>query len=118
MRAGPLRHHVRIESPAEERGPGGERLRRWDLVATDHVSIEPIAAGETERAGQLAPTASAMCRMRFRSDIAVTAKMRLVETDTGRVLSIEGVYDPRGRRQELVLLVAERPVLAGVGEGA
>lgn len=109
MRAGSLRHFVRIERSREQRGPGGERLGdAWEQVATDWVAIETIAAREADLAGKLAPRATGIVTMRYRPDLTMGAAMRLVEVDTGRTLHVEGVADEKNRRIELRLYVSER----------
>lgn len=110
MRAGKLRHRVRIERPIQVQDPvTGGLVTDWVLVATVWASIEPLSAREFIAAQASQSEVSARVGMRYRDGIDAT--MRIVHR--GKVYNIAGVLpDPESGRHYLTL-----PVSEGVNDG-
>lgn len=111
MRAGKLRHRIRIERPGYTQDPTtGEIRHEWELVAdkvpaeiTDLSVKEFIAA----KAGQ--SEVSSRVRIRFREDVDAT--MRIIHR--GDIYNIHGVQrDPDSGLEWLTL-----PCSRGVNDG-
>lgn len=104
MRAGALRHRVRIEQPSDTRDAGGGFTRVWQLLDVVYAEIASEDGGEPQEADSLTSTQRHQVRIRYRT--GVTASMRLVFRDrTFRVLS---VVDPDQRKKELLLTCVEK----------
>ena len=95
MRAGTLRHRVRIESfdyVRDESGEviqdpsTGEELREWVEVATVPASIEPLSAREFIAAQATQSKVSVRIVIRYRDDL--NAAMRIVHGNK--------IYNPAG----------------------
>lgn len=110
MRAGALRHRVRIERPDLAQDPStGEMVPGWVLVATVWASVEPLSTREFIAAQATQSEITARVVMRYRAGI--TAGMRLAHR--GQLYNIHGVLpDPKSGRQYITL-----PVSEGVNDG-
>ncbi len=110
MRAGKLRHRVRIERRGSVQDPEtGEMIPGWAEVATVWASVEPVSARDfiASRAGQAEITARIV--MRHRDDLDAT--MRIVHR--GKVYNIQGVLPDPDSGLEYVTL----PCNEGVNDG-
>ena len=76
MRAGPLRHRVALQSPAESRAPDGGVSLTWTTYATRWASIAPITAREFRE--QDATQSSVTHRIILRHLAGVLARHRVV----------------------------------------
>lgn len=104
MRAGNLRHRVRIEQPVDVRDTGGGFSRTWELLDVVPASIESEDSGEPLDADALTSTQRHLVSMRYRTGI--TPSMRVVhDSRTFKILSVVNV-DQRNR--ELVLSCVEK----------
>lgn len=110
MRAGTLRHRVRIERPILAQDPNtGEVVPDWELVATVWASVEPLSAREFIAAQATQSEITARVVMRYRNGI--TPDMRLVHR--GQSYNIHGVLpDPDSGLKYITL-----PVSEGVNDG-
>jgi len=110
MRAGRLRHRVKIQQPTTAQDPNtGEQVPGWSDVATVWASVDPFSVREFVDAGAEQSSVSSRVLMRYRSD--VTAAMRL--SWRGKVYNIHGVLpDPDSGLEWLTL-----PVSQGVDDG-
>lgn len=107
MRAGKLRHRLRIEQAVDVRDTGGGFTRTWSLLDVVHAEIASEDAGEPLDAGSLTSTQRHKVSIRYRT--GVTPSMRLVPVnDTDRVFRILSVVDEEGRQRELVLTCEEK----------
>ncbi len=105
MRAGTLRHHVRIERPVEGFTEDGEVSRTWQLFAECWASVEPLSGREYYEARQTEAAVTHHVRMRYRS--SVLPSMRIVHG--ARILQIGSVIDVGERHMELDLVCTEVP---------
>lgn len=103
MRAGTLRHRVRIQQLVQTGDGMGGIMETWQDVAVVWAAVEPLQGRELFEAQQVRAELSHRVRLRYRPDIA--PKMRLIHK--GRVFHIESVINRDERNRELVLLCAE-----------
>lgn len=110
MRAGKLRHRVKIQQPGVTQDPDtGEMVNGWSDFAIVWASVEPLSVREfiASEAGQSEITA----RITIRYREGITAEMRALHR--GKVYNIHGVLaDPKSGLEYLTL-----PVSAGVNDG-
>jgi SPP1 family predicted phage head-tail adaptor len=108
MRAGQLRHRLRIEEPTEAQDAFGEAIPApWSPVATVWGAVEPRTGREpfVGEGAQFLAEADTLIRIRYRAGI--THKMRVVFGS--RVFNILYVADVMTRRRENHLLCEELP---------
>ncbi len=103
LRAGQLRHRVKLQSATETQDSYGAIVQTWADVATVWASIEARTGRETFTAAQVYATADHIITIRYRS--GVTAKMRIVYGS--RVFDIQGAVDPDGRKRTLMIYAKE-----------
>lgn len=105
MQAGRLRERVVIQKEVVSRDSFGAEVNPWQDVATVWASVRPGASGERfiSAADQMQATITHTVRIRQRA--GVSPKMRLLWGS--RVLNIQSVVDPDGRRREVLLLCEE-----------
>ena len=108
MRAGTLRHRVRIEqlvpgSPAQN--AGGEPEEAWAELTTRYAAVEPMKGRELLAAQQINSEVSTLIRMR--SLQGVTSTMRAVYAN--RNYDILAVVNVDERARETLLYVREGP---------
>jgi len=105
MHAGILRHRVRIEAPVEGTNEWGEPSQGWETVVDNLAAeVRDIRGREYWQSGQV-PVGEVTTRVRVRYRPGIARQMRVIHGD--RVLSIEAVIDPDGRRTELHLMCRE-----------
>ena len=104
IEAGQLSQRVTIETSTKTEGPSGAPKQSWTSLRTVWASVLPTAASEGEATEQVAADVTYAVRMRYAADVTPRHRIRW----RGRVLSIIGVYDPDGRRAELLLTCSER----------
>jgi SPP1 family predicted phage head-tail adaptor len=100
MRAGTLRHTVRIEASVPVRQPGGDRKPEWRTIPRGSgvpASVESLSGGEQQNGTQQQAIATTEIKLRYRDD--VKPEMRIIHD--GRTLNIVRAFDPTGRRREL-----------------
>lgn len=100
MRAGKLRHPVKIEQSTESQDEYGAVVLTWTTLASVWAAIEPIRGRERFEAQHHAIEEDTRIRIRYRSD--VTAEERVVDR-AGQVYDIKGVLDVDGLGEELHL---------------
>src|SRR5262245_32080883 len=100
MRAGLLRHTVKIEEAHEARDTMGGVIVTWKEYATVYAAIEPLTGREAIQAAQL--QAQVDHRIRIRYLPGVVPKMRVTHDE--RAYDIQAVLDVEGRRRELHLM--------------
>ncbi len=101
LRAGDLRHRLRIESRSLSRDAAGGTLETWTLYAEAWAAIEPLRGREFFAAEGM--NAELTTRLRLRYLAGVTPEMRAVGPD-GTLYDIKTVIDIGGRGRELELL--------------
>lgn len=106
MRIGPLRKRVTFRRNAGSTQDGyGQPIAAWQTVATVWAEVVPASGAERFVPGAAQETAVETYRVRCRYRSDVTPGMQALY-DT-RVLDIERVNDPTGRRAELVVICRE-----------
>lgn len=100
---GRLRHRVTLEEKTQAPDAAGGFAESWTPVATMWAAIEGRGGRESPQAEQIAGGERFLLRIRWRAD--VTAALRVIWG--ARVLAIDSVTDPDGRRRFLLLDCAE-----------
>ncbi len=105
MQAGKLRERITIQNEVIARDSFGAENNSWRTVATVWGSVRPGAAGERfiSAADQMQATITHTIRIRYRAGL--DPKQRLIVD--GKLLGIQSVVDPDGRKRDLVLLCLE-----------
>lgn len=102
LKAGRLRHRLRLEQPVTVQDATGTLTTTWQEVQTIHAAIEPLSVKDFITAQQLKSQITARIVIRF--DPAINPTMRLVCPDTGTVYQIHGALpDPVSGREYLTL---------------
>ncbi len=110
IRAGALRHKVRIEYPVKATdGAGGSLPIVWTVLDSVYAEVLPATPG-TEPAEADQPRSNVRHRVRTRFRTGVTNAMRIVFAN--RVLHIQSVVNVEDRNEELEIFCVEK-----VGEG-
>lgn len=105
MQAGRLRELVTIQEQTVIRNSFGEEAVTWVEIAKVWASVLPGGSGERFLGGASREQATVSHTVRIRYRGGLVPKMRLLWE--GRLLDIESIIDPDGRRRELVLLCHE-----------
>lgn len=106
MRIGPLRKRITLQRDGgATQDAAGQPVAAWQTVATVWAEVVPAAGLERFVPGAAQETAVLTHRVRIRYRTGVTPGMRALWGS--RVLDIERVDDPTGRRAELALLCRE-----------
>lgn len=108
MQAGRLRELVTIQQQSVTRDEYGAEVIAWVDVATVWASVLPKASGERFISGAAQELAKISHTVRVRYRSGITPKMRLAWGS--RLLYVETLTDPNGRRRELVLMCEEEQV--------
>lgn len=105
VRAGRLRHRIRIERPPspEDLDDFGQPVDGWQLVATRWAEVRPLRGNERFTAAQVKPELSHRVRIRYMDGL--DPKMRIVHR--GRVLDIHAILDIEERGREIEMLCTE-----------
>lgn len=104
MRPGALRHKLTLEAPTRTGDGGGGAEVSWSPVDEVWARIEARSGAETVTAEKRASRLSHTVTLRWRADLDPTQRLRL----GARVLEIEAVSDPDGRRRWLQCRCTER----------
>ena len=106
MKAGELRHRVKIQKLDEAQGGTGEILKGdadWSDFAERWAAVEPLQGRELFIAQQV--SAEVNIRVRLRHLGGVTPRMRILFG--GREFDIKAVLNPLERKRETELLCKE-----------
>lgn len=103
MRAGLLRHRVRIETRVQAQDAYGQPVQDWAEVTTVWASVEPVSGREYWAAQQAQAEVTHRVVMRARE---LSPAMRLVHR--GRVLEVVAVRDIEERGRRIEVLTRER----------
>lgn len=99
MRAGKLRHRIRIEAPGTVQDKYGEPVEGWTTFAEVWASREDLTGREAFAAQQVNAEVTTRFGLRFLP--GMTANMRVQCEGIG--YDLQSVADPDGRGRELVL---------------
>ena len=87
--AGQLRNRVTLQTAATVADAGGGGSVSWSNTATVSAKVEPLSGREQFHADQVRGPVSHKITMRYRSDVTVTAAMRI--SFDSRLFNIRGV---------------------------
>lgn len=116
IRAGELRHRIRIEGQTEgSPSETGEVLTTWSELVTLWAKFHPVSGREYFTAKQTASENSVMITTRWPRLIRVTTAHRVVELpasnptdeETDRIFDIEAVINVDERDEEMLLVCVE-----------
>lgn len=110
VRAGEMRHEVRIEQRTSTLDPAGQQLDAWMTIAERRAAIQRAPGQEIWASAQRHGRVPTVFHLRYLD--GVLPEMRVVLGD--RVYDILSAIDPSGRREELVITAEE---LVGVVPG-
>lgn len=106
MRAGRLRHKVRLERFTETQSAFGEPVKAWALLKEVWASVEPLKGAERQRAQQQAAAEDVRIVLRWSSDIAsLNSKDRVVYGS--KVYDIKSVLNINERNSEINIMAVE-----------
>jgi len=94
---------VRIEQAVLTTDAQGGHSTAWTLRCVVWAHERPLSGREAMQAAQLTATLSSVWEIHYRTDIAITDRIRVGT----RVLSIEAIIDPTDTRRELHLSCSE-----------
>lgn len=117
MRGGQLRQVLTLQRRTTSIDGEGSPSEGWTTVGTVRAEVHPVGGRELDMAGQMELKLSHNVTVRYRPDLAATASTATASTGHdmralwgSRVLDIQLVEDPEGRRRRLQLLCLERQV--------
>jgi SPP1 family predicted phage head-tail adaptor len=103
IRAGDLRHRIRIDQRSTARDEAGGQSLVWTEVATIWAALERTPGSEVWASAQRQGRVPVVFRCRYRA--GVTSSMRVVFDDLAH--DIRSVVDPSGKRAEMLLVTDE-----------
>lgn len=111
VRAGDMRHRVRLEVQTTQQDAAGQPVNTWNIFAERRAAIDRTPGREVFAAAQRDARVPVILRLRYLE--GVTAGMRLVFTCgccSGRgVHDVKSAPDPTGLREELLITAEEHP---------
>lgn len=108
VRAGDMRHLVRLEQRTTEQDSAGERSVTWMLVCERRAAIQRTPGSEPFAAQQRQGRVPTVFRLRYPVDLSapVGPHMRLIHD--GRIFDIVSAVDQEGLKEELIITAEER----------
>jgi|SRR3990172_2575057 len=103
MRIGELRHRVTLESPTRTADGMGGFTTAWTTVAEVFAAVWPVSATEQIEALQTVMTVTHRIRMRYRSDVASSWRVKFGD----RYFAIVSLINPNEAGKLLDLLCKE-----------
>jgi len=103
MRIGDLRHRVTLESPTKTPDGMGGFITAWTTVVEVFAAIWPVGATEQMEAAQQVMTITHRIRMRYRSDVASSWRVKFGD----RYFAIVSRINPNESGKLLDLLCKE-----------
>src|SRR5690554_3950961 len=100
MRSGNLRHRIEIQRQVPGRNEIGDPIVRWETFAKVWAEALDIKGREFWQAAQVQSEITSRVRIRYLPGIK--ASMRVLHE--GRLLEIDHILDPDGRKRELHLM--------------
>ncbi|MEM8783071.1 MAG: phage head closure protein [Planctomycetota bacterium] len=107
MRAGKLRHQIRLEKPEDARRASGESRTAWKSAGVVYADLRPLTGKERQAAMQVTAEATWKATLRAVPGVSIDRTFRVVELATGRVLDVVDVRDVMNRGRDLVLTLKE-----------
>ena len=106
MNIGRLNTRIRIDANIVTQDAYGADVTAWQTLAELWADVRHTSGKEAISGDAIASTAKASMRIRYRTDLTLTAGMRVVVVSTGTVYNILAVL-PDVNRREYVDLVCE-----------
>ena len=104
MKAGTLRHRIEIQ---QDRGTSqddyGQPEETWRTCAKRWAEVLDLSGRELERAQQTFAEATVQVKMRYNADLTTRHRIK----HGSRILAINHVSNPDGRKQETLCLCSE-----------
>lgn len=104
MRAGRLRHKIKIQRLEKSRTSLGEVIESWEDLLSTRADVRPLSGNEKYISQQMAADVNYEVVIRYRSGIRAADR---IVYNYDRVLDIKSVLDVRGRQRELNILCRE-----------
>lgn len=105
VRAGRLRHRVRVESPTEARSASGEVTRTWATDEHRWCDIRPMSGREYIAADHTVGQITHEIRMRYFAGLSV--RQRIVEVVSGRTFEIVAALNGDERDRMTTVMARE-----------
>ena len=103
MRAGRLRHRVKLQSVSETPDSYGERTETWATYATVWASIRPVSGREVVEATQVGGEVQTLIEIRYNSSVTVKDRVKFGT----RLFDINHVANPENRNEKQRLTCTE-----------
>lgn len=107
MRAGEMRHVVRIQSRSAAQDVAGEQVVQWNTVAERRASMRRSVGSEVFTSAQRQGRVPTEFRLRFMSGVLPRMRLTLVSESPVRVYDILAAVDVDGRRETLLITAVE-----------
>ena len=102
MRAGALRHKVRIDSRTVTQDAAGGSTVTWTEFDTMRASIEPFEGREFFEAHAINELYTVRIRMRYKA--GMDTDKRIVDTATGDVYDVQSIINVGRRNREMEII--------------
>jgi len=102
LKAGALRHKIRIESGKDVQDSTGNITRTWSTFATVRASIEPLSGKEFFRAHSINEQFTVRVRLRYLSGL--DTDKRIVDTVTSEIYNILAIVNVDRRNREIEIM--------------
>jgi len=102
LKAGALRHKVRIESGKDVQDSTGNFTRTWSTFATVRASIEPLSGKEFLQAHSINEQLTVRIRLRYLS--GMDTDKRIVDTATNDIYDILAIVNVDRRNREIEIM--------------
>jgi SPP1 family predicted phage head-tail adaptor len=109
VRAGPLRHYIRIEKKTIDVSGDGDRTETWTTFAEVWASVETGNGREFFAARQVIADLTHTIRMRYLVDITPDMRIAYDDQKTGRTryFDIKSILNPDERDEMLTMQATE-----------
>lgn len=104
MRAGKLRHRLKLQSPGTGKNDYNEPVESWPDVATVWGSVEPLNGREYFQAMQYNPEITHQIKIRYRTGLKPNMRFNI----GSQVFEILYYFRPENRKREIHCWVKER----------
>ncbi|MDR3427946.1 phage head closure protein [Silvimonas sp.] len=111
MRSARLRHRIELHRLNEVQSESGEMTSQWVLVTKLWSGIEPVRGQERLEGGQKRAGVDTLIVLRYRADLAITERDRLVRGDT--VYNIVSAINVRSENTTMEIMATSN----GVNDG-
>jgi head-tail adaptor len=109
IRAGPMRHVMRVEKRSTTRDSAGEPLHTWTTLIERMCAIERAPGSEVWASVGKNSRVPAVFRMRYSADIIKSvgdSDVRVVVNE--KLYDISSAFDPDGLKHEMIVTAIEK----------